>query len=295
VGCALVALQNTAADSATAAVTVLAGMIAGGAALGSGLQSLTRLQRCHTLAKQLKQQGQARKPAHLALPAASGDSGTAELQEVRDALVGLAHLFRLQGIYSGARSHRTLSAAGREVERLRQQLEEAAVFKFASATAAESFSVTGLIESVVTSHGAALEALDVPVRVAFAHRNDQLEGRREDLQRALSVLLLATVERCQPGHHVELKTRQVAGVLALNLRAPCDPQAIRSDELPVAEAMDCIDGCGGEVWPEEESLCGFGVSLPFDRRTPLGLPHVENRASANQADRDPQPSLVTTA
>jgi hypothetical protein len=127
-----------------------------------------------------------------------------------------------------------------------------------------SVQVGKLLEEVAATLRPLMEARRISLQAVMGHRNKPLELPRGRFREVVHGLLEQAVNEAPRGELLQLMTRELSGVLVINVRGTrplVDDRSIRP------ELRSQVLEWGGDVWPESR-YAGFGMTLPLRVGTP---------------------------
>jgi len=128
-----------------------------------------------------------------------------------------------------------------------------------------------VVEKAVAGQRFWIESLGVRVRVLDSSREATVRGERDALLRCLFALLADLLDRTPPAATLDLRVREVHGLVRLDVVAPRTEPAREGDRPAWAALRERVAGLGGELWPATDDG-GFGFALPRARgEVPLAV------------------------
>jgi len=130
-----------------------------------------------------------------------------------------------------------------------------------------------VVEKAVAGQRFWIESLGVRVRVLDSSREATVRGDRDALLRCLFALLADLLERTPAAATIDLRVREVHGLVRLDVVAPRTAPAQEADRPAWAALRERVAGLGGELWPAATADDGgFGFALPRARgEVPLAV------------------------
>lgn len=183
----------------------------------------------------------------------------------------LASLARL-GARCAASSDPELCAVGRALARESERLDVLVTNTIELGLLGEEPSPRGLadlrevVEKVVAGHRSLVEGLAIRVRVADCSRAPLVAADRGELLGFVAALYEDLLERVPRGGCVELRLRELHGLVRLDAVAVAAVASVCEDRTTIRRAREIVSRHGGELWEVAGSPRGFGFTLPRHAR-----------------------------
>ncbi len=126
--------------------------------------------------------------------------------------------------------------------------------------------VQELVEKMVDGHRALIEGLSIRLRVFEGARSAYVEADRGELLRVLSALFSDLIERVPRKGKIDLRVRELLGVVRIDCSASRTILAGRADRETILRAIELSRRLGGELWEVTDEAPGFGLTLPRPAR-----------------------------
>lgn len=129
-----------------------------------------------------------------------------------------------------------------------------------------------IVEKAVASHRALVEGLSIRVRVMERTRAACVAGDRGELLETLAALFSDLLERTPRRALVEVRVRDVVGVVRVDCTSRAAAPALQGDRPTLRRAMALLERLGGELWEVCDDERGFGLALPQSRSAEATAP-----------------------
>jgi signal transduction histidine kinase len=209
----------------------------------------------------------------MAVPGSDDDASASTLVEhlASELRLPLAALMRL-GARCAASRDGDLAAAGQAVARECQRLDVLVANALEFGLPAHphedgSCDLLEVVEKAVAGQRALIEGLSIRVRVLESTREGRVAGERGELLETVAALFSDLLERVPRRGSVDVRVREVYGVVRVDCTSGAAAPALEGDRPTVRRATELLSRIGGELWEVCDDERGFGFALPRWRGT----------------------------